>query len=96
MKAEAKKTTKRVASKTLRKKWEEHHGETWPQEPKTLSDGSRNPYVGRNQSVSHKKPLKDGGTNKVSNIYPQPWKEHLQMHKRRGDFKRWAQQLKKR
>jgi len=83
--AVGKQVTKRVSSKVLRKKWEEHNKETWPKEPD-------NPK--RNQSASHKKALADGGDNSVGNIEPMPWKAHLEMHKRNGDFSRWAKQIK--
>ncbi|MBX2925104.1 MAG: RHS repeat-associated core domain-containing protein [Chitinophagaceae bacterium] len=83
--AAAKQTVKREAAKTLRKKWEKEFNEEWPKEP-------NNPK--RNQSVSHKKALADGGDNSVGNIEPMPWKQHLEMHKRNGDFERWAKQVK--
>jgi RHS repeat-associated protein len=72
---------KRVSSKTLRKLWEKTTGKLWPKE-------ADNPK--RNQSVSHKRALEDGGDNSFENIEPMPWKEHHDMHKRNGDFKRWA------
>ena len=78
--------TKRVSSKTLRKKWEKSTGKEWPKEPGNSA---------RNQSVSHKKALVDGGTNQVKNLEPKPWKEHQKMHKENGDFKRWAQKRRK-
>ncbi len=83
--ASAPKTTKRQASKTLRKKWEKEHGEPWPKEP-------ANPA--RNQSVKHKEPLADGGTNDVGNIAPQPWSEHMQEHVDNGDYSRWGKRRK--
>lgn len=86
LKTGIKEAGKRVSSKTLRKQWEEAHGESWPKEP-------GNPK--RNQSVSHKKALKDGGDNSLDNIEPMPWKKHLDMHKLKGDFKRWAKDRKK-
>jgi RHS repeat-associated protein len=89
LKALAKQQTKRVASKTLRKEWEKHNDEAWPKEPSTLPDGSANPHAGRNQSLSHKKPLADGGDNSVQNFEPMPWKVHFELHKLNNDFKRW-------
>lgn len=77
--------TKRVSSSTLRRKWEKEKGQKWPKEPD-------NPN--RNQSVSHKKALADGGTNEVENVEPKPWKEHQKEHKEKGDYKRWAEQKK--
>jgi hypothetical protein len=44
--------------------------------------------------VSHKKPLADEGTNDVENIEPKPHQEHMDEHKKNGDFKRWGQRSK--
>jgi len=85
----------RVRSSKLRRLWEKFTGKKWPKEPKNLPDGSKNPYSGRNQSVSHKKALQDGGTNDVSNLEPEPWKIHHQRHMDNGDFKRWGKNRKK-
>ena len=77
---------KREAPAKSRAKWEQHTGEKWPKEPD-------NPD--KNQTVSHKKALNDGGNNDVQNLEPMPAKDHHQMHKDNGDFKRWAQDKKK-
>lgn len=61
-------------------------GKKWPKDPE-------NPQ--KNQDVSHKKTLADGGTNEVENIGPNPHKEHMNEHKQQGDFKRWGQRSKK-
>ncbi len=87
----------RVRSSKLRRLWEKATGKKWPKEPEYLPDGSPNPYYKggkRNQSVSHKKALEDGGTNEVHNIEPEPWKLHHQRHIEQGDFRRWGKRKK--
>lgn len=76
------KITKRESPRTSRTKWEKKTGEKWPKDPDNPS---------RNQDVSHKKPLADGGTNDVDNIEPKPHSEHMQEHMQRGDFNRRGQ-----
>ncbi|HZG42289.1 MAG TPA: RHS repeat-associated core domain-containing protein, partial [Longimicrobium sp.] len=72
----------RVSSKTLRSRWEAETGQKWPKDPKT----------GRNQDVSHKTPLAEGGTNNVDNIEPLPRDQHIRHHSEAGDFRRWGAQ----
>ena len=72
---------KRESSAKSRAKWEKANGEKWPKDTENST---------KNQDVSHKKPLADGGTNNVDNIKPQPHKEHIEEHKQNGDFKRWG------
>jgi hypothetical protein len=74
--------TPRVSSKSLRNKWEAETGQKWPKDPNT----------GRNHDVAHKKPLSEGGSNKVENIEPLPREEHMRQHSEAGDFKRWGAQ----
>lgn len=75
------KQAKREAPAKSRAKWEEATGEKWPKDPQNPS---------KNQYVSHKKALADGGTNDVDNIEPKPHREHMDEHKQNGDFKRWG------
>lgn len=72
--------TPRVSSRTLRSRWERANGKAWPKDPDT----------GRNQDVSHIKPLADGGTNDVGNIEPKTRAEHTKEHQQNGDFQRWG------
>ena len=79
-------TVKREATSKSREKWEKANNKEWPKEPD-------NPE--KNQTVSHKKALKDGGTNEVENIEPKPAKEHHDTHKNNGDYSRWRREAYK-
>lgn len=44
----------------------------------------------QHRDVAHRKPLSEGGKNDLSNIEPKTHSEHVEEHKKRGDFKRWG------
>jgi uncharacterized protein RhaS with RHS repeats len=70
----------RKPTTSLRKEWEEIHGEPWPVDPRT----------GRPQDAHHKNPLADGGEDHGRNIEPKPRIDHVTHHKENGDFRRWG------
>jgi uncharacterized protein RhaS with RHS repeats len=74
----------RKSSKQIRKEYEKATGKEWPKDAVT----------GKNQDVSHIKPLADGGTNELDNVEPKIHKEHIEQHKKNGDFKRWGARRK--
>jgi len=75
-------TPRKKSSEQLRKEWEQGTGESWPKEP-------NNPD--KSQAAHHKEPLADGGHDGYPNIEPKPAKDHVDLHKNNGDFKRWSQ-----
>ena len=44
----------------------------------------------RTRTFPDEKPKADGGTDDLSNVKPRPRDEHVDLHKQRGDFKRWG------
>jgi RHS repeat-associated protein len=74
---------KRKSTAALRRIWEEFTGKKWPVDSTT----------GRFQDVAHKKAVGDGGSpNDPKNIEPKPHAEHVEEHKKNGDFRRWGAQ----
>jgi RHS repeat-associated protein len=69
----------------LRKEWKEIHKEPWPKDPLT----------GENYIAHHRNALADGGIDHGANIDPLSKKDHINLHKERGDFKRFAQRRNK-
>src|SRR5262249_32898334 len=69
----------RKNSKTVRREWEKTKGKKWPKNKD-----------GKNYDADHKKALADGGSNSPRNIQPRTHKDHIDRHKKNGDFKRWG------
>lgn len=69
----------------LKKDWEDANGVPWPTDPES----------GDSQDAHHKIPRNDGGTDHHSNIEPKTRRDHIDWHKRRGDFKRWQDRRRK-
>ncbi len=68
------------STEQLRKEWEKLTGQKWPKDPNT----------GKNQDCCHKKAKADGGTDTADNVEPMPHVDHVNDHKKKGDFKRWG------
>jgi len=75
-------TPRKKSSAQLRKEWEKETGLTWPNEPGDPT---------KKQGVHHKIPLADGGYDGMPNIEPRPSRDHTDLHKNNGDFKRWRE-----
>jgi RHS repeat-associated protein len=75
----------RKSSKTIRREWEKKKDKKWPKD----KDGN-------NYDADHKRALADGGSNNVvRNIQPRSRKDHINRHKKNGDFRRWAKRRTK-
>jgi hypothetical protein len=68
------------STERLRKEWEKLTGKKWPKDPNT----------GGNQDAHHKDARADGGPDTAENIEPKPHNDHVDHHKKNGDFKRWG------
>jgi RHS repeat-associated protein len=75
----------RKSTRTIRREWENAKGKKWPKEKD-----------GQNYHADHRRPLADGGSNNAArNIQPRTHRDHVNRHKKRGDFKRWAKRRNK-
>lgn len=71
---------KRKSTRTVRREWEKAKGKKWPKDKD-----------GKNFDADHKRALADGGSNNAArNIQPRKHTDHVNRHKKNGDFKRWA------
>jgi RHS repeat-associated protein len=70
----------RRSGRSLKKEWEEIHGIPWP----------------TGCVAHHTCPLADGGEDSGENIEPLSPGDHVEHHKKKGDFKRWGERAKKR
>jgi hypothetical protein len=68
----------RRSGRSLKKEWEEINGASWP----------------AGCVAHHVCPLADGGADEASNIEPKTPGEHVELHKKNGDFKRWGARSK--
>lgn len=68
------------STEQLRKEWEKLTGQKWPKDPAT----------GKNQDADHIVPKADAGVDAATNIQPLPHGDHVDRHKKNGDFKRWG------
>jgi RHS repeat-associated protein len=68
------------STEQLRKEWEKLTGKKWPADPNT----------GKNQDAHHVQPRADAGTDVAENIQAMPHADHVDHHKKNGDFKRWG------
>lgn len=69
----------RRSGRSLKKEWEGLHGTPWP----------------AGCVAHHDCALADGGKDDATNIVPLPASDHVELHKSKGDFKRWGSRSQK-
>jgi hypothetical protein len=67
-------------SRQHRRGWERQELQPWPTVPES----------GKNYHVSHIKAKGDGGSDTLDNIEPKHPVEHMEQHRKNGDFSRWG------
>jgi len=68
-----------TSSEKLRKEWEKLTGKPWPKTEQ-----------GKNFDAHHKEAKADGGSDTAENIEPKERGDHIDHHKKNGDFRRWG------
>jgi hypothetical protein len=69
----------RKRTPAIRREWEKSKEKKWPKDKN-----------GNNFDADHKKAKADGGSDHTRNIQPRKHTDHINRHKKNGDFRRWA------
>jgi RHS repeat-associated protein len=75
----------RRSARSVRREWERNTGKQWPTNPP-----NEPVRPGQPQDVSHIIPLCERGPDDWTNVEPKTPSDHVDHHKRNGDYKRWG------